>query len=375
MIAFFGISHGLSQNEKEVRATIIEEQSEVYQLDRSQLNELEGEVSFTFRPINELDTARAEVEAGDMDQVLVVQETNGVPFITHIYEENRHLDMVSMVSHLLQQMYLEQVLIEDEISPAVAERLLMPIEVLDEPIRSPEAMMQSFLVYYVFGFALYMLIITFGQAIATGVVSEKSSRVMEVMISKVKPIWMMFAKVLAVLGNAIVIVLIGCCGVLVAFLLGWLDLSRISIFGAGVDLSVVGTEVVMAAIIFFILGYFLYGMMFAAVGAMCSKMETLQTMSMPITILVMIPFFMGMFASDTSLLMQISSYIPFFTPFVMFNRLIANETHLIELVISMVLMVISIIIVGFFAARIYVNGVMYYSEKTSFKDIKRLLKR
>ena len=354
-----------SQDDAEI---VIFQNSEVYTLDASLL-EIEG-VSFSFKPFEDLELTKEELDAGEIDNIFVIEGTD-MPNITSIYYDTSHFESELLISQLIGQQYLARVMAANDISADVADQLMAPIEVVHESLLDQEEMMIGSIISYIFGFALYLLLIICGQSIATSVVTEKSSRVMEVMISKINPLYMMFAKIISVLAVILTNVLSLVAAVVLCHFIGWVNLSSLL---EGV-LAVLEFPVIALGFTFVILGYFLYGLLFAAAGAMCSKVEDLQSVITPLTMAIIIPFIMNSFLPSHSPILAISSYIPFFSPFVTFDRFATGIAAPLEVGIVLTIMLVSIIILGKLAARIYVNGVMHYSDSVKLKDIKKLLQR
>ncbi|MDG0960868.1 ABC transporter permease, partial [Bacillus paranthracis] len=208
------------------------------------------------------------------------------------------------------------------------------------------------------------------------IASEKASRVMEVMIPKVKPLTMMYAKILAVVSTALLQLIILACGYLVPYLLGWIDLENGSLFGV-IDVTKLDAKIIGMFLIYFVTGYFLYAMMYAAAGAVVSKTEDLQGVMLPISILIIAAFFISLksLGDPNSTIVVISSYVPFFTPMVTFSRFVAGETGMLEIMITLAGLLATIGILSAVTSRIYVNGVMNYSDKVKFKDLAKFIKR
>lgn len=221
-----------------------------------------------------------------------------------------------------------------------------------------------------------MFIVAFGSTIAMNIASEKASRVMEVMIPKVKPLTMMYAKILAVVSTALLQLIILACGYLVPYLLGWIDLENGSLFGV-IDVTKLDAKIIGMFLIYFVTGYFLYAMMYAAAGAVVSKTEDLQGVMLPISILIIAAFFISLksLGDPNSTIVVISSYVPFFTPMVTFSRFVAGETGMLEIMITLAGLLATIGILSAVTSRIYVNGVMNYSDKVKFKDLAKFIKR
>lgn len=126
------------------------------------------------------------------------------------------------------------------------------------------------------------------------------------------------------------------------------------------------------ALLFFILGYLLYATIAAMFGSLVSRVEDLQQLLMPMFILIIIAFFIAMFGLNMpeAKFITISSFIPFFSPMIMFLRIGMLEVPLWEVVLSIGILVGTIVILGLIGARIYRGGVLMYGPSRSLKDIK-----
>lgn len=230
--------------------------------------------------------------------------------------------------------------------------------------------MQNFFYTYIMIFALYMVILLYGQMVATNVATEKSSRAMELLITSAKPVSMMFGKViasclagflqiLAVFGSAILFYNINQAqwegNVIVA-----------SVFDMPLNLLVY-------MLIFFVLGFLIYAFMFGAIGSMASKLEDINTSVMPVTLLFVAGFIvvmMSMSSGDVdSLLMRICSYVPFTSPMAMFTRIAMSTVPLYEVVISIVVLIGGAVGIGVVSAKIYRVGVLLYGTTPKLGSI------
>lgn len=368
----FGHFAGDGSNE-EAKVTVISESSQ-YVLTEDELDGLVDGVTFTVEEPTSIKDVKEDVSNGDVDSLIIINEQDGVPTLTHIYNNNGSSDAIAATAGIVQQQFIAKTIAENNVSSEAAAKILTEIQIKDAPLQDQMAI---FGISYIFGFILYLFLAMFGASIASSIVLEKSSRVMEVMISKVKPMYMLYAKVFAVFCSAIVQFLVLGAGFALAYLLGWVDMQNISFLGMEIDFSSLGWEIIAALIVFFILGYLLYGMMYAAVGSLVSRVEDLQMVSMPITFLIMGAFFIMIksLSDPTATIVVISSYIPFFSPLVTFSRFVAGEAGAMEMSISIGITIVTIAIITVLASRIYVNGVMYYGEKLKWKEIGRFLKR
>ena len=137
----------------------------------------------------------------------------------------------------------------------------------------------------------------------------------------------------------------------------------------------VPVSTIIYAAIFFILGYFLYATLAALLGSLVSRIEDVQQMITPMTLLIVAGFMIAMFglsAPDTTFV-TITSYIPFFTPMLMFMRVGMLNLPVWEPILGILVLVATIMILAIFGAKVYKGGVLMYGKSNSYKDIKKAL--
>ncbi|MBE5922258.1 MAG: ABC transporter permease [Lachnospiraceae bacterium] len=239
-------------------------------------------------------------------------------------------------------------------------------EILAVPITSEITMlgkdqMENYFYTYIMIFALYMVILLYGQMVATNVATEKSSRAMEVLITSARPTAMMFGKVIASC-LAGLIQLVAVFGSAVFFY----NLNK-SAWGENAIIASIfdmPLELLVFMLIFFILGFFIYAFLFGAIGSTASKLEDINTSVMPLTFLFIIAFMVVVFSMSSgdvdNIAMIICSYVPFTSPMAMFTRIAMSTVPWYEIVISIAILVASVIGVGVISAKIYRVGVLLY---------------
>ncbi|MBE3555073.1 MAG: ABC transporter permease, partial [Thermicanus sp.] len=151
--------------------------------------------------------------------------------------------------------------------------------------------------------------------------------------------------------------------------------KKVDLGGMVVDFSTLPVDVVIYAVIYFVLGYLLYATLAAMLGSLVSSMEEIQTMMMPLTMVVVVAFMISMFGLTTpdALYVVVSSYIPLFTPLVMFLRVGLSNPACWEVLITTVLLIGSILLSAYVAAKVYRGGVLMYG-KASFAGILKAMK-
>ncbi|WP_088042945.1 ABC transporter permease [Bacillus sp. EAC] len=377
VVGLFGIQKYFATSEKgkeEKDKIVIINETASYKLDKRSLSNLIKTATIEQADPNQEKEIKKQVSDETKDGLIVISEKNDVPTVQYTYKKFSNNEVISSLNMTLQQNYLTKTAQDLKLSPEAATKLLQKVEVNEEVLKDP---MATFGIAYFFGFLLYMFLLIYGNSIATGIVAEKSSRVMEVLLPKVSPVVTLYGRVIAVFCVACVQLGVLGIGFLFAYLLDWVNLDALSFFGTKINLDSLSFATIVAFVVYFLLGYFIYGLLYAAIGSVVSRTEELQMVLMPLTILVVAAFFISINAlvNPNGTFVQISSYIPFFAPLVAFSRFVSGEMNFFEVSASIIILVVTIAILTRVASRIYVNGVMYYSEKVKWKDVGRLLKR
>lgn len=370
------VGHNSSQKEGgeyKDKIAIINETSDL-QLNDENVSKISKDYEFQIKKSDNVKDLKKKLEDNDIDGIVVAKQKNDTISLEYTYKSFADQQLKVLLSQFVQQHVIEKTIEEKKVAPEVATKLLTPIEVKDNMLTNTS---KTFGVVYVLVLIMYIFIIMFGQSIAMNITAEKSSRVMEVLIPKVKPIVTMYAKVLSVLATAFTQFIVIIASFLLSSALGWLDLNQMKLFGFNVNLNELSLGIGIIALIYFVLGFILYAMMYACAGALVSRVEDLQNILMPIVFCIMAGFFIGMrsLADPTASIVVVGSYIPFFSPIVTLSRAVAGEASSIEIMATILILLGTIAILNKFASRVYVNGVMSYSEKVKLSDLKKFSKK
>lgn len=247
---------------------------------------------------------------------------------------------------------------------------IMSVQITNDAVSLGKDQMQNYWYTYIMIFALYMVILLYGQMIATNVATEKSSRAMELLITSAKPVSMMFGKVIASCLAGLV-QLIAVFGSAILFYgmnqEQWNDNPIVaSIFDMPVGL-------LGYMLIFFVLGFFIYAFLYGAIGSTASKLEDINTSVMPVTMLFIIAFMVVMFSLASgdvdNTLMKVCSYIPFTSSMAMFTRIAMSTIAWYEIVISIAILAGSVVGIGVLSAKIYRVGVLLYGTTPKIGSI------
>lgn len=235
----------------------------------------------------------------------------------------------------------------------------------DPPLEEPyDYNGQQLVLGIVAGILIYLSLMINGQSVAQGVVEEKTSRVVELLLSTIKPWQLMAGKVLGIgVVGLIQMLVIGAGGVIAGLATGVLTIS-IS--------AAVGTVVWL--IVWYLLGFFMYSIVFAALGALVSRQEDVGGATMPALMFVIAGYVIGIsvLPSDPgSTFVEVLSVIPVFSPTLMPMRLAMGGVPVWEAVVSVGLVVLLIPGLIWLAARIYRNAVMRTGAKVKLRDALR----
>ena len=242
---------------------------------------------------------------------------------------------------------------------------------------------------FLMGFIIYLATFVYGGTVMHSVMEEKTSRVVEVMASSVRPFHLLMGKLLGV----------GAMGLLQMMLWLVLIIGGVLALGAGatlflnpadfnlpadasnqqllnaadLTLPTIAPEVIIWFLLFFLGGYFLYASLFAAIGSAVEQQQDAQSLMMPLTFLVIIPIMCiwVVIESPNSMLSTVLTMIPFFSPILMVVRVAVAEVPFWEVLLSYALLVATFVGAVWLSGRVYRVGILMYGKKPSFGELLR----
>lgn len=259
----------------------------------------------------------------------------------------------------------------------------------------------------ILGMFIFIFVTMFGSMVMSAVIEEKTSRVVEVLVSSVKATELMFGKIIGVAAVALtqfllwIILTLALVGVAGSFLgqdiLGGLDPQEVAqTAGVNVDEEAVAqladqselatvlstiqgldiTRILVVFFVFFILGYLLYASMFAAIGSAVENEGDTQQLQLPLTIPLMLGYFIAIYAfrAPDSAIAFWGSMIPFTSPIVMLAR-VPFGVDTWEIVVSVVLLALTTGLMAWLSAKIYKVGILMFGKKSTWKDLWKWLKQ
>lgn len=229
---------------------------------------------------------------------------------------------------------------------------------------------KNFWYAYVMVFVLYMVIMMFGQKVAMSVVTEKTSRAMEVLITSASPVALMFGKILAssVAGIFQITAIFGSAFISYNINKSYFETNAVINTLFNFPASLVGY-----LLIFFLLGFLIYSFLFGAMASTVSKIEDLSSVVMLIQIIFVAGFVVStnaMTSGDVnSELMKGLSLFPLTSPMAMFTRIAMSEVPGLEILLSVAFLILATVLIGYIAAKIYRVGVLMYGTRPTLGKI------
>jgi ABC-2 type transport system permease protein len=229
----------------------------------------------------------------------------------------------------------------------------------------------TFMISFVLVLILYMTVIFYGQIILRGVIEEKSSRVVEIVLSSLRPFQLMAGKILGIAA-------VGFTQYAIWALFG-IAATKYSrnivsgFFPAAADFSMpsIPPYIFVYFVIFFVLGYFLYGTMYAAIGSMVNNEKEAQQLVMPVTMFLIVPIMLMTFVirSPDSSVSVVLSMIPFFSPILMLLRISVLLPPFPQIAASIVLLILTTLLMIWISAKIYRVGILMYGKRPGLSEI------
>ena len=273
---------------------------------------------------------------------------------------------VQSIDTIIKNRRQTDLLAEQNLAPSAIAKVLNPdVKINLETVNKNGA--ASVIYTFVLIYALYMAITFYGSHVMNSVVTEKTSRAMEVLATSVKPNALLFGKIISTsLAGLIQIAAI----IIEAFICVKISSVNNPDFPVNQIISNIPTQILVYMLIFFLLGFLIYSFLYGAFASTVSKIDELSSAIMPVQIIIVFTFIATMSAinsgnADTTFNVFLS-YFPFTAPMMMFTRAIISNVSTLEIILSILVLIVSTYFIGWLSARIYRVGILMYGEKPNF---------
>ncbi len=266
------------------------------------------------------------------------------------------------LERILSDIAIESLLQENGVSKEIINKVKSPIEMervivtkKGEEVETPF----SFFGNYLLPLFLFMSIMNAGGYLLNGIIEEKENKVVEVLLSTISTNELLSGKILG---------------------LGGLGLLQVGIWLSGIviitnilKIPLVSFDNAILVMIYFVLGYLFYSSIFAIIGSIATSTRDSQQISVVVSFLVFIPLllFFGIVQNPNMALIRIIGMVPPFIPTIMIMRILLSEVPIIDIALSVIILLISLIFSIKIAARIFKIGILMYGKRPSFTEVLR----
>lgn len=327
-------------------------------VDQSNLSKALPEWDWSLGDKTKLNQYKQELLDKKVEALFILKEGAGAEPVLDYFMKLDNPKLIQSAQVFVQNQYFQSAVVKQQLSEEAVKSLTMNVQATKQNLNNEET--SSFLLVYLLVAIMYLAITSYGNAIATAVASEKASRVMEVMVTKVSPVHMVFGKILGVGLASLTQLFIFFFSMALYIKSGIFKVSD-SFFGVNIDVNMITGEHAAYFLLYFVLGYFVYAALFAVFGSMVSRPEELSGTTMPITLILMgslVVELLVVLDNSEGLVSRVTSYVPFTAPISMIVRIINGSVSGMEIAASILVLLSSISLISLFAAKVYPKGIL-----------------
>ncbi|XVS65044.1 ABC transporter permease [Actinosynnema sp. CA-299493] len=310
--------------------------------------------------VTDVAAAEEQVRSGDVDALI----TGASDDLRVLVKDSLGNSLRNSLDLLVKQQVLDAHLAEAGVDPAEVARNVerAGVEVVAlEPEDSQSG--QRLAIGLVIAGLLYYSLLVYGAMVAQGVVEEKSSRVVEILLATLRPWQLLLGKVVG----------LGAVGLLQLLVIGGLGLALASFSGV-VDIAGVAGGALATGLLWYVLGFFLYATVFAAAASLVSRQEELQAVVMPISMSIVVAFLLGinfMVTDPGGTTVTVMSLLPPFAPILMPGRMAMGVAPAWQVLLAIVLALAAIAAITWLGGKVYSNAVLRTGARVRLRDVLR----
>src|ERR1022692_504732 len=307
-------------------------------------------------PYTSAAAGKADVQSGTLD-ALVSGSGAGT---TMMVQSKVDLTLETVLNDVARGQVLDQYLTKHSLPPSdVDGQLAFSVSVNElSPVNA--ARVEQIVIGLLVAGVLYVTMVIYGQLVAAGVIEEKSNRIVEILLATVRPWQLMLGKITGIGLVALVqVVLIAGVALVLA------SATKL------VSIPTLGIDVVISGVVWFVLGYLMYALLYAAAGSMVSRQEDVASVALPVTLVLVAAWIIALTVAAPdpgSPATSVFSFIPLFSPVIMPVRIAAGVAPFWQVAISVVLVIATIYILVAIAGRIYRNSVLRVGGRVKLSD-------
>lgn len=332
-------------------------------------------VKSDLKKIDQLLTSEKELIKSEKIDVLLVIPAD-IDSISHadLYARNvGDFDMISRFKNTLSKLVSNHRLLASGLEPALINKLIKPVKLETTKVmrgrkESKGGFMSEYFTTFIFIFIIYFTIILYATSIMRSIIQEKNSRIVETILSGTNAYQFMAGKILGQ----------GAVGITQYAI--WVAVGIGLFFASGKFLPTssftISPITFFYFVLFYILGYFLFSTLYAAIGAIVNSEQEAQSLITPVVLLLVIPLIMiGMIVKDpNSTVVTSLSLVPFFSPIIMFARINLANPPVLQIILSIAILILTIAVLIWLVAKIFRVGILMYGKRPTFPEILKWVK-
>ncbi|SHK36932.1 ABC transporter permease [Rhodothermus profundi] len=325
----------------------------------------------------------ASLIEGEADVEFYVEKSPGLSFQGHLER---------LINQAVREVRIERLQVPPELVAVLRSEVSLRQYRLSETGAEEDGTVFFSIIGYLMGFIIYGATLGYGSLVMQGVIEEKSSRVVELIVSSVRPFHLLMGKVLGIgamglvqfmLWGILLIAGAAAAGPIIAYFLDPQQLNLPTnasteelLAAANITLPTIDPVLIVWFVLFFLGGYLLYSSLFAAAGSAVEQQQDAQSLMLPLMLLIMLPiFFITYVIESPSAPLSVGlSLFPFFSPILMMVRIAIGSAALWEAVLAYLLLVAGFLGAIWVSARIYRIGILSYGQKPSLRELLRWLR-
>lgn len=337
------------------------------------LNQLEA-IPYEFTLANEesKEDIVKKVENKEINTAVIITPEEGNIKLEYIVDSLGFIDIQGMLTSIFSESYKNIQLINSGLTIEQLSKINEPIVVEITELKEGSSggtlavtMIMSVLLFYAVMFCAYQ--------VSHSITTEKTSKIIETLVTSTKPRTIVVGKTV---GIGIVGILQVIAIMITAFISYQLFFQKELLEGF-MDISKITPQFIILVVIYFILGYIFFAFLYALTGSTVAKPEDVQSSNGPVSILLVIGFYMSYFSmlSPTSSFSRFTALFPLSAPFSMPFKIVGNTATAWDIVLSIGLLILTIWLIANIAIKIYSNAILHYGNKLTLKDIFKIYKQ
>lgn len=312
--------------------------------------------TITVQPYASLAAGTADLQSGTIDALV----SGSGPSTTLTTQSSVDPTLETALNDQARQQVLTEYLTQHGLSPSDALGQLNFSVGVNELSPVNAARVEQIVIGLLVAGILYVTMVIYGQLVAAGVIEEKSNRIVEILLATVRPWQLMLGKIAGIgLVALIQVVLVAGVALVLASVTKLVSIPTLSV------------DVVVSGIVWFVLGYLMYALLFAAAGSMVSRQEDVSSVALPVIMVLVAGWILALTVAAPdpgSPGTTVLSFIPLFSPVIMPVRIAAGVAPFWQVAISVVLVIATIFVFAAIAGRIYRNSVLRVGGRVKFSD-------